>query len=254
MIMFQKSKDDTVPGIGLESDKAQGSYGNSLPAFLASIEVGALFAIAQVVAYWIQRSRRSSKAHIDTRNKQLTFHPPGFYRLLRVFARIFSGTCTYTLGVLIPLNYAKHESVPGVTGMDVLSCLNVPRSAPQRFWGHFSIAFCSILYTYYVLWDEVDKFVTHHVQNGSNQGKWTFIVTGMPNSDYNTLVRQALYRYLSQETKYTEIVDDGFLDFKENRLGDVIDNIEKLSLKALRSGSKWNYQREKMQSVLRITD
>lgn len=95
-----------------------------------------------------------------------------FLRYLRTLLKIFVPLAFLILPILLPVNaaygrgpsfatgpYSYNNSYTNVTGLDRLAWGNVKPTKNSRYWAHFLLALVVIIYTCYVLFDELRSYI-----------------------------------------------------------------------------------------------
>jgi len=91
-----------------------------------------------------------------------------FLRYLRMLLKIFVPAAIVIIPILIPLNAVggkgsdwalTHSDSANVTGLDQLAWGNVRPANYRRYWGHWTLALCLIVYVCYIAFDELRNYI-----------------------------------------------------------------------------------------------
>lgn len=92
-----------------------------------------------------------------------------FLRYLRMLLKIFVPAALVILPILLPLNsvdgrgsafaVGKYRNAANVTGLDQLSWGNVAPNHTGRYWAHWTLALCLVVYFSYICFDELRGYI-----------------------------------------------------------------------------------------------
>jgi hypothetical protein len=178
--------------------QAETSSGQSASAFAASFVTAVVVFSVEIIAFLVIKDRFSRiylpRTYLVPERERTTAPAPGyvswakavlqtsnadfvlkagldayfFLRYLRTLLKIFVPAALVIMPILIPLNAIggkganwtkEHPGQASVSGLDVLSWSNVQPRHTGRYWAHWLLAVCLIVWVCYVAFDELRGYI-----------------------------------------------------------------------------------------------
>ncbi|KAJ9635394.1 sporulation-specific protein 75 [Coniosporium tulheliwenetii] len=164
--------------------------GLSWEGFVAAISTSFILFIVQVTLFYVLRRPRTGLSYIYApktflvTDRELVPSPPDgfiawlkpifrtpskefiekngldaymFLRFIRMLLRITVPLACIILPILLPINY--YGGNDEATGLDQLAWAHVGEDQTQRYWAHLLLACLVVIWTCYVCWEEIRRFV-----------------------------------------------------------------------------------------------
>ncbi|EON66470.1 hypothetical protein W97_05568 [Coniosporium apollinis CBS 100218] len=189
--------DNLIPRQSIETDpfdivagSTTKTEGLSWEGFVAAISTSFILFVVQVALFYVLRRPRTGLSYIYApktflvTDRELVPSPPDgfvawlkpifrtpskefiekngldaymFLRFIRMLLRITVPLACIILPILLPINY--YGGNDEATGLDQLAWAHVGEDQTQRYWAHLLLACLVVIWTCYVCWEEIRRFV-----------------------------------------------------------------------------------------------